>query len=62
VEGTLLSAGGSADPYDLLKTAGVDLATPQPYDAVAKLMDGIMDQMEAIIAKKSGAKPAKGKK
>ncbi len=59
---TLLSAGGSADPYDLLKTAGVDLATPQPYDAVATLMDGIMDQMEAIIAKKSGAKPAKGKK
>lgn len=60
---TLLSAGGSADPYDLLKTAGIDMATPAPYDAVATQMNGIMDQMESILAKKSKpAKPVKGKK
>lgn len=60
---TLLSAGGSADPYDLLKTAGIDMATPAPYDAVATQMNGIMDQMEAILAKKSKpVKPVKGKK
>ncbi len=56
---TLLSAGGSNDPYVLLKTAGVDMATPAPYDAVAAEMNAIMDQMEAIVAKKAGAKPAK---
>ncbi len=56
---TLLSAGGSSDPYDLLKTAGIDMATPAPYDAVATQMNGIMDQMEAILVKKS--KPARGK-
>ena len=61
---TLLSAGGSADPYDLLKTAGIDMATSAPYDAVATQMNGIMDQMEAINLKKekAAAKAAKGKK
>ena len=29
---------------------------------VATTMNGIMDQMEAILAKKSGTKPTKGKK
>lgn len=48
---TLLSAGGSDDPYDLLKTAGVDLATPEPYDALAKQMNDVMDQMESLLAK-----------
>ncbi len=56
---TLLSAGGSDDPYVLLKTAGVDLATPAPYDALAAQMNGVMDQMEAILAKKAGKKPSK---
>ncbi|MFW8695689.1 M3 family metallopeptidase, partial [Mesorhizobium japonicum] len=27
----MLSSGSSADPYELVKAAGVDLATPQPY-------------------------------
>jgi oligoendopeptidase F len=56
---TLLSSGGSDDPYKLLTTAGVDLATPAPYDAVAAQMNRVMDQMEALIAKKAGAKPGK---
>ncbi|GDX81980.1 oligoendopeptidase F [Deltaproteobacteria bacterium] len=50
---TLLSAGGSDDPYVLLRTAGVDMATNAPYDALAKGMEGIMDQMEAILAKRA---------
>lgn len=53
----LLKAGAADDPYVLLKNAGIDMATPAPYDAVAHRMDAIMDQMEAIMAKK-----AKGKK
>jgi len=48
---TLLKAGGSDDPYLLLKRAGVDMASPEPYDALAERMDGIMDEMEAILDK-----------
>lgn len=53
---TLLSSGAKDDPYLLLKTAGVDMATAAPYDAIAHQMDGIMDQMEAILAKKAKKK------
>ncbi|MCB9684803.1 MAG: oligoendopeptidase F family protein [Alphaproteobacteria bacterium] len=47
----LLRAGGNGDAYLLLKDAGVDLATPAPYDALAARMDAIMDRIEAIRAK-----------
>ena len=52
----LLKAGGSDYPYDLVKAAGVDLATPAPYKALAARMDRIMDQIEALLAKRE--KPA----
>ena len=48
---SLLKAGGSDHPYDLVKRAGVDLATPVPYRALAAHMNAIMDQIEAILAK-----------
>lgn len=47
----LLKAGGSDHPYVLVKKAGVDLATPAPYRALVARMNGIMDQIEAILAK-----------
>jgi oligoendopeptidase F len=47
----LLRAGGSAYSYELLKAAGVDLATPAPYEALVARMNAIMDEMEALIAK-----------
>ncbi len=47
----LLKAGGSDHPYDLVKRAGVDLATPEPYRALVARMNRIMDQIEAILAK-----------
>jgi oligoendopeptidase F len=47
----MLKAGGSDHPYDLVKRAGVDLATPAPYRALVARMNAIMDQMEAILAK-----------
>jgi oligoendopeptidase F len=50
----LLKAGGSGYPYDLVKKAGVDLATPAPYQAIAARMNKIMDEIEAILAKKHG--------
>jgi oligoendopeptidase F len=48
----LLSSGASDYPYELVKAAGVDLATRAPYDAVARRMDRIMDQIEAILARR----------
>jgi len=47
----MLKAGGSNYPYELVKTAGVDLATPAPYQALAARMNSIMDEIEAILAK-----------
>ena len=45
----LLRAGGSDYPYDILKAAGVDMATPEPYRAVVARMNAIMDEMEALL-------------
>jgi oligoendopeptidase F len=47
----LLKAGASDYPYELVKKAGVDLATPAPYQALAARMNSIMDQIEAILAR-----------
>jgi oligoendopeptidase F len=47
----LLKAGGSRYPYELLKDAGVDLASPAPYRALEKRMSWAMDEMEKILAK-----------
>ena len=46
----LLRAGGSGYPYDLLKQAGLDMASLEPYRAAVRRMDSIMDRMEAILA------------
>jgi oligoendopeptidase F len=45
----LLKAGGSDDPYELVRAAGVDLAKPDPYQALVARMDAIMDEIEAIL-------------
>ncbi len=50
---SVLKAGGSKYPYQLVKDAGVDLATAAPYQSVARRMNTIMDQMEAILAKRT---------
>ncbi|MBT3222126.1 MAG: oligoendopeptidase F [Proteobacteria bacterium] len=49
----LLRAGGSDDPDVLLKTAGVDLTTAAPYEAVATQMNAIMDEIEAILERRA---------
>jgi len=49
---TLLSAGGSDYPYDLLLRAGVDLAKPEPYRDVVTKMNEIMDEMERLLAER----------
>jgi oligoendopeptidase F len=53
----MLSAGSSRYAYDMLKDAGVDLATPGPFDAAMREMNGVMDQVETIIARRPPAAP-----
>ncbi|MEC5215542.1 oligoendopeptidase F [Actimicrobium sp. GrIS 1.19] len=48
----VLKSGSSAYPYELVKAAGVDLATPAPYQAVVASMNRIMDEIEAIVARR----------
>jgi oligoendopeptidase F len=48
----LLRAGGSRYPYELLREAGVDLATPTPYRALVAQMNWAMDEIDAIVARR----------
>jgi len=48
----MLKAGGSDYPYSLYKKAGLDMATPAPYDALIARMNKIMDQIDALEAEK----------
>ncbi len=45
----MLRAGGSDDPHALLVAAGVDMTTAAPYEAVFRKLNGVMDQIEAIL-------------
>jgi len=46
----MLKAGGSDYPYALYKKAGLDMATPAPYQALVARMNRIMDQIDALEA------------
>lgn len=48
----MLSAGSSKYAYDMLKDAGVDLATSRPFEAAMREMNRVMDEMEAILARR----------
>jgi oligoendopeptidase F len=45
-----LSSGGSDYPIDLLKTAGVDMTTSEPFELTMKKMNRVMDEMEKILS------------
>jgi oligoendopeptidase F len=47
-----LSAGSSKYPIDLLKDAGVDMTTAEPFDKMIAAMNRAMDEIEAILQKK----------
>ena len=49
----VLKAGGSQHPCQLVKAAGVDLASPAPYRATVARFSSIMDRIEAILAKRA---------
>jgi oligoendopeptidase F len=48
-----LRAGGSKYPIDLLKDAGIDMTTDEPLDLTMKAMTRVMDEMEALLAKRA---------
>ena len=48
-----LSAGGSEYPIELLKKAGVDMTTAEPFKKTMAAMNRTMDEIEAILAKKA---------
>ncbi|WP_430811812.1 MULTISPECIES: oligoendopeptidase F [unclassified Carboxylicivirga] len=48
-----ISAGGSDYPIELLKKAGVDMTSSEPFDKAIEAMNGIMDEIEAILDKKN---------
>ena len=43
-----LSGGGSKDPIDLLKAAGVDMSTPAPVDDALNVFEQYLDEFEKI--------------
>lgn len=46
----LLRSGGSDYPVELVKKAGVDLTTDEPYLAVVRRMEELVDQLEALLS------------
>lgn len=46
---SILEAGGSDYPYDILKRAGADMASPEIYEAVIKRCNQLMDEIELIL-------------
>jgi oligoendopeptidase F len=44
-----LKAGGSADPLDVLKRAGVDLTSPKPVDETFAVMESYISQLEKLL-------------
>ena len=47
-----LSSGGSDYPITLLKKAGVEMTTSEPFDLTMIKMNRVMDEMEKILDKK----------
>jgi oligoendopeptidase F len=44
-----LSSGSSRSPIDLLRDAGVDMATPEPIQAALDTFDSLLDDLERLI-------------
>ena len=52
-----LSAGGSEYPVDVLKKAGVDMTTAEPFEKTIEAMERAMDEIETILKKTSLISP-----
>ena len=45
-----LCSGSSAYPLEVLKGAGVDLASPKPVEETFAVMEGYIDRLEKLLA------------
>lgn len=45
----MLKAGSSKPPVEIVKAAGVDLTTPEAFEAAAHLMNRLLDEMETLL-------------
>jgi len=45
----VLKAGGSNYAYEILRSAGLDMASPEPYKATVRRMEDIMDRIEILL-------------
>ena len=50
-----ISAGASDYPIEVLKRAGVDMTTSEPFAKTMAAMNRTMDEIEAILARATGA-------
>jgi oligoendopeptidase F len=46
----VLKAGGSDYAYNILRNAGLDMATPAPYQALVASFSKTLDEMEKLMA------------
>ena len=46
---SLLRSGGSDFPVEQVKKAGVDLTTKEPFLAVTRRMEELVDQLEKLL-------------
>ncbi|MDG3441952.1 oligoendopeptidase F [Nitrospirillum amazonense] len=47
-----LKAGGSDYPVNVLRKAGLDMASPAPYQALVRRMDAVITEMERLLDQK----------
>ena len=47
---SVLRAGGSDYGYDILKKAGLDMATATPYQTIVRSLSDVLDQAEKLLA------------
>jgi oligoendopeptidase F len=52
---SVLKAGGSDFPIEILKKAGLDMTSPAPYEAAIKRFDDLVVEMEKIVGRLKAA-------
>jgi oligoendopeptidase F len=52
----MLKSGGSNDAYQVVKSAGLDMATPAPYRALVARMGRLVDELDALTKDAPAAK------
>ncbi|WP_019585647.1 oligoendopeptidase F [Deinococcus apachensis] len=51
-----LKSGGSLDPIDALREAGVDMLSPEPVEATFRTLAGYVDRLEELLAARPSPK------